>query len=256
MTAKHDNTPIFDFKAVFNPEDDLCFYEDILTEERTEREVDSLTHLLALDRPLKILDLACGHGRHSNLLARAGHDVTGVDLTEGFLTLARTSAEKLGVEVTYVRSDMREISYTNEFDRVLLLYTSFGYFNDDDNARVLKNVFRALKPGGVFCFDGHNRDITMKDHRPYFVKEKGEDLLIDRITFDSETGRMTNRRIMIRNGVRKDTPFSIRFYNPQEITQLLGSVGFEDVKIFGGYDGKPLSENLNQMVITAVKPSG
>lgn len=102
---------------------------------------------LELDKPMKILDLACGHGRHANRLAELGHSVTGVDITSGFLEIAKKDAQERGVSVEYVQGDMREISFKEEFDRVLLLFTAFGYFEDEENFKVLENVAQALKPG-------------------------------------------------------------------------------------------------------------
>lgn len=201
------NKSIFDFEAVFEPEDYLYFYEDALTKERTKKQIEFLVKELQLDKAMRILDLACGHGRHANYLAELGHKVTGVDITAGLLEIAKKDAEERGVTVKYIQEDMREISFKDEFDRVLLLYTSFGYFEDEENLRVLENVAQALKPGGLFCFDTHNRDVFLKHFLPYIVTEKENDLMIDRITFDSATGRMYNRRIVIRNSKRKDKPF-------------------------------------------------
>ncbi|RPI33021.1 MAG: class I SAM-dependent methyltransferase, partial [Chloroflexota bacterium] len=118
----------FDFEAVFEVDDYMYFYSESLTPERTDAEVAALLPLLELDAPMNILDLACGFGRHANRLAALGHRVTGVDLTPGFLEIARKDAQARGVEVDYRQGDMRRIDFENEFDRVLLLFTAFGYF--------------------------------------------------------------------------------------------------------------------------------
>ena len=161
---------------------------------------------------MKILDLACGFGRHANRLSALGHDVTGIDLTPGFLELARLDAQALGVQVNYLQGDMRQIDYQGAFDHVLLMFTAFGYFEDEQNLLVLKNVARALKPGGLLIFDIKNRDIFLKDYCPDHVTEKECNLMIDRHFFDSLSGRLYNRRIVIREGVRRDKPFFVRFY--------------------------------------------
>ena len=85
---KSQKGPVFDFDAVFHPENYLYFYEDTLTEERTLKEVDFLVRELALDSPKRILDLACGHGRHANRLAERGHSVVGLDRGRRFLEIA------------------------------------------------------------------------------------------------------------------------------------------------------------------------
>ncbi|MCK4233882.1 class I SAM-dependent methyltransferase [candidate division WOR-3 bacterium] len=245
--------PIFDIEEVFEPDDYLYFYENSLTEERTKKQIEFLVKELELDKPMEILDLACGHGRHANHLAELGQNVTGVDITPGFLEIAKREAKKKGLTVEYIQGDMRKISYTEKFDRVLLLYTSFGYFEDEENFKVLKNVERALKPKGLFCFDIHNRDVCLKHFLPYSVTEKENNLMIDRCTFDSDTGHFYNRRIVIRNGKRKDKPFFVRFYNPSEIRDLLKRAGFRKCKIYGNWDGNLLTSDSRRMIIITDK---
>ena len=140
----------FDLSAVFEVDDYMYFYGDDLTDERSEAEVAALVELLELDSPQKILDLACGFGRHANRLAALGHTVTGVDLTPGFLDIARAQAAAMGVNIDYRQGDMRTMDFREEFDVVLLLFTSFGYFEDDENKQVMDNIARALKPG-AYC---------------------------------------------------------------------------------------------------------
>jgi SAM-dependent methyltransferase len=202
---------------------------------------------------MKILDLACGFGRHANRLATLGHSVTGVDLQPGFLELARREAERMGVKVEYHQGDMRRIQFAEEFDRVLLLFTSFGYFEDVENAQVMENIARALKPGGLLGFDIPNRDVVVKDLPVSHVIDKDGNLIINRLSFDAITGRFHNRCIVIRDGIRKDKPHSVRLYNATEIRDLLNRAGLEVYRILG-YDGQPLSANSRGMVIVAKKP--
>jgi 2-polyprenyl-3-methyl-5-hydroxy-6-metoxy-1,4-benzoquinol methylase len=111
---------LFDPNAVFEVDDYLFIYRDDLTDERSDAEVTSLVKLLELDFPMKILDLACGFGRHTNRLAALGHSVTGVDYMPGFLMLAQETAAEMGVQVDYRQGDMRQISFHEAFDRVQL----------------------------------------------------------------------------------------------------------------------------------------
>lgn len=245
--------PIFDFEAVFEVEDYLYFYSDTLTEEQTNRQVDFLLQELELNEPMKILDLACGFGRHANRLAGLGHQVTGVDLMPGFLEIAQKDAIERGVEVDYQESDMRYITFNREYDCVLLLFTAFGYFEDAENFMVLENVARALKLGGMLFFDIHNRDVFLKGFLPFIVTEKENDLMIDRNTFDGVSGRLYNRRIVIRDGVRRDKPFFVRLYSPTEIRDLLHEAGLEIYKMYGDWDGQPISTESRRMIIIARK---
>jgi len=255
MDGNTNKDALFDLDDVFDVDDYLYVYQDDLTESRADSEIAMVTKLLDMHVPLKILDLACGFGRHSNRLAALGHDVTGIDYTLGFIDIARSVAEKLGVEVSFQHGDIRQIDFTNQFDRVLLLFTSFGYFNDEGNLRVLENMVRALKPGGWLCFDIPNRDEVVKDLPADYVIEKPDGLVINRLSFDVLTGYLYNRRIIIREGKRKDKNHVVRLYSSTEIQAMLKSVGAIDVRIFGN-DGQRLTLASSGMWVTARKPGG
>jgi SAM-dependent methyltransferase len=253
MTENKPSDALFNLEAVFEVDDYLFTYQDDLTDERSEAEVNGLVQLLEIKTPMKILDLACGYGRHANRLAALGHSVTGVDTMPGFLALARQQAHEMGVQVDYRQGDMRQVGFLEEFDRVLLLFTSFGYFEDSQNELVVENMARALKSGGRLMFDTPNRDVILKDLPPADVIDKGGDLLINRFSFDVLTGRFHNRRIVIRNGIRKDKPFSIRLYNATEISDLLTRAGLVDFT-FMDENSQPLSAGSRRMVVIARKP--
>jgi SAM-dependent methyltransferase len=249
-----ENQGSFDSKAVFEVDDYLYFYSESLTDERTDTEVSALVRVLELNTPMKILDLACGFGRHTNRLAALGHSMTGIDLTPGFLEIARQDAKMKNVDVVYQQGDMRDITYQDEFDRVMLLFTAFGYFSDEENQKVLERIAHALKPGGLLIFDSPNRDALLKDMRPSFVVEKEGNLMIDRLSFDGLTGRWYNKRIVIRDGLRKDKPFFVRLYNPSEIKVLLYQSGLELNHVYGGWDTKEFTSEAHRMVVVARKP--
>ena len=93
----------------------------------------------------------------------------------------------------------------------------------------------------------------MKAFVPYVVTEIDDNLMIDRMHIDNRTGRLTNRRIVIRDGMRRDKPFFLRMYNANEIEEMLLKAGLELVKIFGGWDGATISPETRRMVIIAKK---
>jgi len=244
---------MFDFKAVFEPNDYLYFYSQGLTQQRTNREVKFLIKHLTFTKKMDILDLACGHGRHSNCLAGLGYNITGVDITKGFLDIAKKEARKRKLKVKYIRQDMRKINYKEKFDRVLLLFTAIGYFDDKTNLKVLRNIACALKPKGLLCFDTFNRDAFFKKYLPYIVSEKGKDLMIDIHSYDEKTKRLYNKRIVIRDGKRKDKPFFVRLYNPDEIKSELRKAGMKVFKMFADWDGKLFTKKSRRMIIVAQK---
>ncbi len=245
---------LFDLEKVFDVDDYLYFYSESLTEARSDAEVDALVELLAIQPGMQVLDLACGFGRHANRLAQRGCQVTGIDFSPGFLEFARQDAQQRGVQVQYQQADMRAIAYEAMFDRVLLLFTAFGYFDEAGNAAVLANAARALKPGGLLCFDTPNRDSMARGFLPYMVTEKEGNLMIDRSSFDFVQGLWINRRIILRNGKRSERPFAIRLYNLTEMLALLQSVGLMLERAAGGWKGEPVSFESPRLVIIARKP--
>jgi len=116
----------------------------------------SLVDLIA-ERGSDLLDLACGHGRIAKRLAARGVRVTGLDATALFLDRARAQAAAAGLEVEYVQGDMRSLPWPERsFDRVISWFTSFGYFADDENRRVLREACRVLRPGGTLLIETNN----------------------------------------------------------------------------------------------------
>jgi SAM-dependent methyltransferase len=242
-----------DWKAVFEPDDYLYFYYEGLGGEQREKEVNFIVKELNFTEPKKILDLACGYGRHANKLASLGHDITGVDITKGFLEMAEREAKEIGVKVKYILKDMREVDFDSEFNCAISMSTAFGYFEDNDNFKVLENVAKALKKGGFFLLDLTNRDFIIKNFLPYIVIEKGKDLMIDIHKFNPVEGRLYSRRSVFRNGVMKEKPFFIREYTATEIRDLLERASLKVIKFFGNYDSSPFNVNSRRMIVIAVK---
>ena len=241
----------FDRKSAFD-DDYLYFYAELLTPERTAADVDLIWKLLELELGLELLDLACGHGRIANSLAERGVIVTGLDATPYFLELARTDAAERGVEVEYVEGDMRSIPWSERFDRVLSWFTSFGYFEDDENKRVLAEAYKALKPGGLLAVEMSHRDQLLTRYQAETVLEKGEDRMIDRHRFDVQTSRSHDERTIIRDGKERTFEFSVRMLTGAELRGWMLDAGFREAHAFGD-DGEPLTLEHRRMTVVARK---
>lgn len=267
-------SPMTDIANMFSVDDYMYFYSDFLTPQRSDTETAQAAALLEMNHPLKVLDLACGFGRIANRLALLGHRVTGVEYQAGFLEIARADAARnrvitshrrtagrsfsaagrgAGGRVEYVQGDMRAIDYADQFDRALMMFNSFGYFPDDENLLVLQNVQRALKPGGLVGLDIANRDGVLNDFHAHYVSEKEGSLMINRFSFDVWSGRLRNDRIVIREGVRRDCPFSIRLYSLTEMRDLLARAGLVLENAYAEWDASPLEMSSPSMVVIARK---
>ena len=243
----------FRFDELFDPEEYLYFYEDTLREEDTPTQVAFLERELGLAPGARIVDLGCGHGRHANELARRGYEVLGVDLVPGLLERARDVARSEGLRVDYALGDVRGLGMVEAFDHAICLFGAFGFLDDEGNAEHLRVAAAALRPGGTLLLDVHNRDWIVRDILPVTVLDKGDDMMIDRHVFDTQQGRLVDRRTYVRGGRARTVTFSIRLYALTELAALLSAAGFTALRAFGGWDGAPVSMARNRMLVLARK---
>jgi len=222
----------FDFEGVFN-EDYLYFYEDILTPERTQEDVEKIVELLDLEPGAEILDCPCGHGRIANALAERGFRVTGIDASEFFLDRARAAAAERGVDVEYVQGDMRALPWQGRFDALVNWFTSFGYFSDEQNKDVLLRFRDALKPGGRLILETQNITRILLHPRPEHFEERDGDLMVDKWDLDVEHARFVTQRIVVRDGQTRKTQFVVRWFSVPELRTWLHEAGFENVQAPG-----------------------
>jgi ubiquinone/menaquinone biosynthesis C-methylase UbiE len=241
----------FDFDEVFD-EDYLFFYEPLLADV-TETDVDTIWRLLRLEPDMAILDLGCGHGRIANRLAERGARVTGLDATAVFLDRARRDAASRGVDVDYVKGDMRRLPWTDErFDRVLSWFTSFGYFDDQDNRRVLQEAHRVLRPAGRLLIENNNLVELLPRWQPALVTERDGHFAIDRSCFDPTTGRATTERVIIRDGRTRRFVFSVQMFVAAELRNWLLDTGFTSVNLIDP-NGDPLTVRSRRMISIAYR---
>ncbi|NLC45358.1 MAG: class I SAM-dependent methyltransferase, partial [Clostridiales bacterium] len=105
-------------------------------------------------QPKTIVDLACGTGGVTNLLATRGYKVTGVDISEDMLYLAREKARKSGLQVPYICQDISELSLHNPVDAILCMCDGFNYILEKRKLKQsLKKIHKYLNPGGILIFD-------------------------------------------------------------------------------------------------------
>ncbi|HTS18008.1 MAG TPA: class I SAM-dependent methyltransferase [Verrucomicrobiae bacterium] len=254
----HDHNTETDLDALFDAENYLYFNQDLfLTDEQTRVELRFLREKFGVDMATSLLDLACGHGRHANALARESLQIVGLDTNSKFLELARKqSASETIRNVTFLHKDIRQLEYFAEFERAMMLNTVFGLFTDDENCDLLRRINAALKPSGLLCFDVINRDTILVDFHPDHIFEKEGNFLLDRCSFDERTGRVTNKRIYLKDGRMTHAHFSIRLYNYTEIADLLTGTRFEIVDAFADWHGNPMDYRSKKIVIIARKKSG
>ena len=244
------------YKEFFGPHY-LETYQSFLQPERTTREADFIERTLALPPASKILDLCCGHGRHLLELAGRGYRMTGLDLNQHFLEIARREAEKRGLRVSLELRDMRDIQFVDEFDAVINVFTSFGYLeSDDEDQKVLDAASRALKPGGLFFIELMHRDslVRILEPRGWYETEAGLKVLEER-RFDQLTGRQEVRDVTIYpDGTTREASYSVRIYTLTELAGMLAAAGLKIEATYGRTDGSPFTLESRRLAILSRKP--
>jgi ubiquinone/menaquinone biosynthesis C-methylase UbiE len=257
-----------DWPIAFFDDDYLKIYAPRLTAERTQAEVAFIEHQLGLDpkeRELalapgaRVLDLACGAGRHAVGMAKRGHRVTGFDFNASYLELGAKAAREAGTTVTWVQGDMREFRFEQPFQAAYSYFTSFGYYSDDENERVLTNIARALEPGGRFLIEVTNRDylLTHPLQRSWLQRDDGA-LLMEENTIDLVSSRVTTRQTLIEPGAgsRITKEYVLRVYTCAELAALMRRHGLEVTRALGGIDGAEFGRDSHRLVLVATRRGG
>jgi len=212
-----------------------------------------LVELLGLPSGARILDVPCGQGRHAHLLAETGFDVDGLDYSAVLLA----AAKKRGTAATlrYTRGDMRRLSrrWTGRFDAVLNLFTSFGFFaHPADDARVIGEFARVLKPGGVLVWHGGSRDGVMARFlsRDWWTTED-ETLIAQERSFDPLSGLLTVSSSWRRGRLSGNRRHSIRLYTATRLAELCADAGLVVEESFDGFADRPLRRSSSEMMLVA-----
>lgn len=227
-------------------------YYHILYKDRNYREaqifMDNLTHYLNLPEKAKVLDLACGKGRHSIYLNQLGFDVLGADLSENSIAEAsKNSNETLHFKV----HDMRE-PFEEKFDAIFNLFTSFGYFeSDDDNLTTLKAIKESLSEYGFAVIDFMNVANVLENLVPEEVKTVDDiDFHIKRYL---EDGHIFKQIDFEDQGRKYHFTEKVKALTLKDFQDLMDEAGIYLLDIFGDYKLKKFHKTESERLIMIFK---
>lgn len=222
------------YLRIFDPELDAA---------RTAGEVDGVVALGRLAPRVRVLDVACGQGRHAIELAARGYQVTGVDRSAVLLDHARRRADAAGVHVEWRAMDMREPAGRGRFDAAINLFSSFGYLEDDaEDQRALDAIATALVPGGVLVQEIGHRDAQIRDLRPADVHQlDGGLVLVEQRRLDLRSSRLTVDYVVLQDDrVVARRRHRLRLYALTELRAMHARAGLHVESVYGGLDGVEL----------------
>ena len=238
----------------------------------TDEEIEGLLKIFSEHNVPKggaILDLACGIGRHSTLLAEKGYKVTGVDISPTYIERAKelASEKNISKQVEFIVGDMRQvgellIGREESFDVVVNLFSSMGYWDDETDRQIFRQACRLTKQGGIFIIHSANRDFLVRHFQAKDVAygKDGRVVIAER-RLDLESSRMFNVwRYYMQSGddLEHLSTFEIdhRVYSLHELKKQIEDSGWSFHSSFGGYNLQSLTTDTFGMIVIGKKDSG
>jgi SAM-dependent methyltransferase len=227
-------------------------YYHILYKDRDEQEaqtfIDTIVHYLNLPENAKILDLACGKGRHAIYLNQLGFDVTGADLSENSITEAKKSETN---SLHFIEHDMRE-SFETKYDAIFNLFTSFGYFeNEDDNLKTLNAIKNSLTEYGFAVIDFMNVTQVIANLIPDEIK------IVNEIEFHIKRYVKDNYIYKEINFADKGQQFhfteKVRALTLEDFETMMEQAGIYLLDVFGDYKLHKFNKKESERLIMIFK---
>ncbi|MBS1492927.1 MAG: class I SAM-dependent methyltransferase [Bacteroidetes bacterium] len=226
-----------------------------LYKHRNEDDARNLINLVQRVLPLKkcdkVLDVCCGAGRYSIELARRGFEVTGFDLSKFLISEAKKNFKALPekyIKAKFLNKDMRKFDFNHSFDLAANLFTSFGYFSEDEeNFLVIKNVSASLKKNGYFVFDFLNGNYLRKNIVPYDKKIfLGKEFTSKRTI----TGDFVRKEITVKSGTKKiNYEEVLKLYKIETLKKVFNDNRLKVIYSFGDYYGNKYNKDKSQRLI-------
>ncbi|SCY69923.1 class I SAM-dependent methyltransferase [Desulfoluna spongiiphila] len=192
-------------------------------------------------KTLRILDLGCGPGLYCDKLARLGHRLTGMDISATSIRYAKKTARNNGLDITYLNRNYLELDHENRYDLIVMIFCDFGVLTPPQQNRLLKNVHRALVPGGRFVFDVMNKGyLTTLPGPQWEVADKGfwrdsPYLALSQAFCYEAQGVLLNQHLVLDEA---DTVESYRFwahtFSHEGMRRLLSAQGFRNISCHDG----------------------
>lgn len=183
---------------------------------------------------LSILDIGCGPGLYTEKLAERGHVVTGMDFSANSIEHAKESARSKDLDIAYIKQDYLLLDEDNSYDLIMMIFTDFGVLSPEQREQLLVNVYRALKPGGVFLFDVLSENSPVKEPKPKewdlseggFWRNGPYLAMTESFYYEDEAVSLSQHIVMDDVGGMAVYRFWIHTFTNDDLTAIASSAGF------------------------------
>jgi 2-polyprenyl-3-methyl-5-hydroxy-6-metoxy-1,4-benzoquinol methylase len=206
-------------------------HKKYFSKKRLQTEVNFLINTLRLNKEDKILDLACGHGRHTIALKKLGFNIEGLDFSKHLIDEAEKQAQQSELQIPFHYQDIHNINLSKQYDKIFIMFSEFGLFNTDT---VLKSINQILNRKGIFLLDSDNVFRLIA----YLKKHPKSPYRFDHASM--ELSNTTNSE-------------KIRYYTASELKEIIEKHSFKIKAVYGGYKQEELDTNSKRIIIVSEK---
>lgn len=241
-------------KDFMHTDDIIYFQANRLDKERSFNEVENILKLLNFsDDRLEVLDVPCGFGRHCEVFAKLGHSVTGVDLSNSLIEYAKNSSRASDLMINYQKQDMIVFESDLEYDLIINLFNSFGYYGKEGDQSLLNKFYGMLKKDGKLVIDTINAQNVISNGflDNVVLRRKENTLSISKKLLDNH--KVSYRIEIERESNQYHTAFSVQYYTSDDMIQMIKEAGFKEVKLYADFEGSDFEIYAKKMLVIATK---
>lgn len=222
-----------DLKKYYGAQGDyLKEHKNYFSKKQLQKDADFIIDVLNLNKKDKILDLACGHGRHTIELKKRGFKTDGLDFSSHLLKVAKENAKQENLQINFYKQDVHNINLKINYDKILLFFSEFGLFNAE---KVLKNVAKILKTNGLFLLDCDNIFRLIQ----YLIKHPRAPYQFDFINMKLKEKQKNSK--------------GVRYYIVSELKKLFNDHKLRVISIYGNYEKQNLGINSKRIILIGKK---
>lgn len=208
-------------------------HKEYFSQEQLQKDIDFLIKALKLKKGDKILDVACGNGRHAIELKKRGYNIEGLDFSSYLIGVAKKQAKQENLEMNFYKQDIHKINLNKKYNKIFLFFSEFGMFDSD---KVLKNIAKIMEKNGLFLLDCDNIFRVVG----YLREHPESPYKFDFIKMELRTSG--------EHGYR-----GVKYYTLPELKRIFNNNSLFVSSIYGSYDMEKLSINSKRIIIIGKK---